>query len=69
MCRLTQAHGTIYAGLYASDLPTCIVSGFPIAKQDELHVNHSIAAKRDWNLLVSKTKACPWTGKNESPQW
>eukprot|EP00618_Florenciella_parvula_P017071 CAMPEP_0119543784 /NCGR_PEP_ID=MMETSP1344-20130328/54343_1 /TAXON_ID=236787 /ORGANISM="Florenciella parvula, Strain CCMP2471" /LENGTH=1740 /DNA_ID=CAMNT_0007588171 /DNA_START=113 /DNA_END=5335 /DNA_ORIENTATION=- len=64
-----QAQGTIYAGLYASDLATCIVTGFPVAKRDEMQVNNSVANKRDWNLLVSKTKACPWTGKAESPAW
>ena len=64
-----QAVGTIYAGLYASDLATCIVTGFPVAKRDELQINNSVANKRDWNLLVSKTKTCPWTGKSESPAW
>ena len=60
----------VYAGLYASDRPTCVVSGAPVvSKADELHVNGTVAGKRDWNLLVSKTKACPWTGKPESPQW
>ena len=41
-----QAQGTIYAGLYASDLATCIVTGFPVAKRDEVHNNNSVANKR-----------------------
>lgn len=68
----TEVNATlpVYGGLYASSRPLCVVSGAPIAsKGDELHVNGTVASKRDWNLLVSKTKACPWTGKTESPQW
>jgi intraflagellar transport protein 172 len=62
--------GTIYAGLYSSDAPRCVVSGAPISsKSDELRVNGTMANKRDWNLIVSKTKVCPWTGSSESPQW
>jgi intraflagellar transport protein 172 len=60
----------VYGGLYASARPLCVVSGAPVvSKGDELHVNGTVASKRDWNLLVSKTKACPWTNKPESPQW
>jgi len=62
--------GTIDAGLYSSDLPLCVISGAPIAsRSEELRINGAVANKRDWNLLVSKTKVCPWTGKSESPQW
>ena len=64
-----QASGSVYSGLYASECPPCIVSGAPVVPSDELRVNGTVANKRDWNTLVSKTKVCPWTGKPESPQW
>ena len=40
-----QAAGTVHAGLYASDLPTCIVTGYPVQKWELLNVNNSIANK------------------------
>jgi len=65
-----DAEGTIYAGLFASEvLNRCVVSGYPVLKREELFINDAYANKRDWNMFVSKTKECPWTGKHESPQW
>jgi intraflagellar transport protein 172 len=40
-----QALGTVYSGLYASDLPTCIVTGYPVQKWELLNVNKSVANK------------------------
>ena len=40
-----QALGTAYSGLYASDLPTCIVTGYPVQKWELLNVNKSVANK------------------------
>lgn len=62
-----NARGTIYEGMFSSERKKCIVTGFPV--YDELVINDVPANKRDWNLFVSKTKQCPWTGKIENPQW
>jgi intraflagellar transport protein 172 len=59
--------GTVYAGLYASDLPTCVVSGTPVQKWELLQVNNSIANKVDWNQFVRKVKLCPWTQVEQNP--
>ena len=59
--------GTVYAGLYASDLPTCIVTGSPVQKWELLQVNNSIANKVDWNQFVRKVKLCPWTQVEQNP--
>ncbi len=67
--RQGESENTVYAGLYASDKPTCIVTGYPVSKRDELSVNNSIANKKDWNALVSKTETCPWSGIEATPQW
>jgi hypothetical protein len=58
---------TLYDGLYNSDKNTCIVTGYPIYPADMLEVNNSTANRRDWNLLVSKTRVCPWTGQPQNP--
>ena len=67
--RQGESEGTIYAGLYASDKPTCIVTGYCIANRDVLSINNSVANKKDWNALVNKTEVCPWTSVEASPQW
>ena len=67
--RQGESEGTIYAGLYASDKPTCIVTGYPVSNRDLIDVNASVANKKDWNALVNKTESCPWTGVEASPQW
>ena len=67
--RQGESENTVYAGLYASNKPTCIVTGYPIPSRDQLNVNNSIASKKDWNALVSKTETCPWTNEQASPQW
>ncbi|CAM9798674.1 unnamed protein product, partial [Hapterophycus canaliculatus] len=33
-----EAGGTLYEGLYASDLPSCVVTGLPIHKRDMIQV-------------------------------
>jgi hypothetical protein len=58
---------TLYDGLYNSDKSTCIVTGYPIYPAEMLEVNNSTANRRDWNLLVSKTRTCPWTGQPQNP--
>ena len=40
-----MALGTMYAGLYATDLPTCVVTGCPVQKWELLQVNNSLANK------------------------
>ena len=67
--RQGEAEGTIYAGLYASDKPTCIVTGYAVNSRDLLEINNSVANKRDWNALVSKSRTCPWTGQEAVPLW
>ncbi len=62
-----SSRNTLYEGLYASEKPTCIVTGFPIHPADMLEVNNSTANRRDWNLLVAKTRTCPWTGSAQNP--
>ena len=62
-----SSKGTIYEGLYSSDRPTCIVTGFPVHPVDVLEINNSTANRRDWNSLVAKTHTCPWTGKPQNP--
>jgi len=62
-----QARATLYEGLFASDRPTCIVTGYPIYPADLLEINHSTANRKDWNAYVSKCKTCPWTGQPQTP--
>lgn len=62
-----QSLGTVYAGLYRTDLPTCIVTGNPVQKWELLRVNNSIANKVDWNQYVRKMKQCPWTKQVQGP--
>jgi len=62
-----MALGTMYAGLYATDLPTCVVTGCPVQKWELLQVNNSLANKADWNKFVRKVKKCPWTNIDQGP--
>jgi intraflagellar transport protein 172 len=61
------SRNTLYEGLYASDRPTCIVTGYQIHPADLLEVNNSTANRRDWNAYVVKTRTCPWTGQVQNP--
>jgi intraflagellar transport protein 172 len=63
----SQAQGTVYEALFASREPLCIVTGFPIPPKNRLEVNGSIANKENWNFMVSRTRKCPWTGKDQTP--
>lgn len=62
-----QSRNTLYEGLYSSDRPICIVSGYPVHSGDLLEINHSIANRRDWNSYVAKSKICPWTKQAQQP--
>jgi len=62
-----SSRNTLYEGLYSSDRPTCIVTGYQIHPADMLEVNNSTANRRDWNAYVVKTRACPWTGQAQNP--
>ncbi|CAM9795585.1 unnamed protein product [Chrysoparadoxa australica] len=64
-----ESNGTLFAGLYASDLPSCIVTGYPVHKKNLLEINQSRANKRDWNAFVRIFKKCPWTGQTEQPKY
>mmetsp|Transcript_22613 Transcript_22613/g.70776 ORF Transcript_22613/g.70776 Transcript_22613/m.70776 type:complete len:1626 (+) Transcript_22613:579-5456(+) len=62
-----EALGTNYAGLYAYDLPRCVVTGYPIQSWEMLEINNYVANKVDWNAFVRATKTCPWTGQPQGP--
>ena len=62
-----QSRNTLYEGLFSSDRPMCIVSGYPVSPADMLEVNNSVANRRDWNAFVSKARVCPWTGQQQNP--
>lgn len=62
-----QSRHTLYEGMYSSERPTCIVTGYPVPADQVLEVNSSIANRRDWNAYVSKTKSCPWTQQQQNP--
>jgi intraflagellar transport protein 172 len=62
-----SSRNTLYEGLYGSDRPTCIVTGYQIHPADMLEVNNSQANRKDWNAYVVKTRACPWTGQAQNP--
>jgi intraflagellar transport protein 172 len=68
-----DARGTVYEGLFASDLPCCVVTGYPVQKQlievGTGTANVAKASKRDWNMYVRTFKRCPWTGKQQNPQY
>eukprot|EP01035_Chromulina_nebulosa_P019403 gene19403-25277_t len=65
--RREQTRNTLYEGLYHSDRPACIVTGYPIHPADLLDINNSVANRKDWNTLVSKIKIDPWTGQAQNP--
>jgi intraflagellar transport protein 172 len=62
-----RSRGTMYEGLFHSERPTCIVTGFPVHPADMLEVNNSVANRKDWNAYVSKARLCPWTGQPQNP--
>eukprot|EP00605_Chrysophyceae_sp_TOSAG23-4_P002142 GSChrysophyteH1.ASY1.ANO1.2369.1 assembled CDS len=62
-----QSRNSLYEGLFTSNRPTCIVSGFPVHPADMLEVNNSLANRRDWNAYVGKSRVCPWTGAAQNP--
>ena len=65
-CKCTD--GTIYAGVFLSDNPQCIVTGFPVSPSDHMILDDGcIASARDWNTFVSKVKKDPWTGEDARP--
>eukprot|EP01041_Mallomonas_annulata_P001132 gene1132-2194_t len=65
--RREQARNTIYEGLFLSERPTCIVTGYPVYPADILEVNNSTANRKDWNAYVAKLRTCPWTGQSQNP--
>ena len=67
--RAEEVEGTVYAALYESNLPSCIITGFPIHSEDMMKTDNYKANRKDWNELVSKTRKCPWTGKEANPTW
>ena len=67
--RQGEAEGTVYGGLFASDKPTCIVTGYAVNNRDLIEVNKSKANKRDWNALGTRSKKCPWSEVDASPSW
>eukprot|EP01038_Epipyxis_sp_PR26KG_P006699 gene6699-9188_t len=62
-----QSKNTLYEGLFSSDRPTCIVTGYQIHPADMLEVNNSTAIRKDWNAYVVKSRTCPWTGQAQNP--
>ena len=62
-----QSRGTLYEAFFSVDRPTCIVTGYPVYPADMLEVNNSVANRKDWNAMVSKTRSCPWTGQDQNP--
>lgn len=62
-----SVRNSLYEGLFVTDRPLCIVTGFPVHPADVLEINNSIANRKDWNSIVSKTRTCPWTGQPQNP--
>jgi intraflagellar transport protein 172 len=65
-----KARNTLYEGFYSpdrADRPTCIVTGFNVQPGDLIEINNSNANRRDYNLLVNRTRVCPWSGVAQSP--
>jgi intraflagellar transport protein 172 len=62
-----QSRNSLYEGMFNSNRPTCIVTGFPVHPADILEVNNSCANRRDWNAFVGKARTCPWTGAAQNP--
>mmetsp|Transcript_10682 Transcript_10682/g.13871 ORF Transcript_10682/g.13871 Transcript_10682/m.13871 type:complete len:1746 (-) Transcript_10682:405-5642(-) len=63
-----EAKDTIYDGLFATDLPTCIVTGYPV-RRNALKLSYAQANKTDWNTYVRETKLDPWTSEPQNPQY
>jgi intraflagellar transport protein 172 len=42
-----QSRNSLYEGLFSSDRPTCIVTGYPIQPADMLEINNSVANRYD----------------------
>jgi len=61
------ATGTIYAGLYSYELPSCVVTGYPVQPWEAITVSNQVANKVDYNHYVRATKKCPWTNETQSP--
>ena len=62
-----KARNTLYEGLYSSERPTCIVTGYPVFPAEMLEINNSVANRKDWNTYVAKMRTCPWTGQAQNP--
>ncbi len=62
-----EASGTFYAGFFASNLPTCIVTGYPVTKRDLINVNGCQAGKREWGIYIRTFSICPWKRTPERP--
>ncbi len=62
-----EASGTLFAGFFASSLPTCIVTGYPVMKRDLLEVNGCQAGKREWGIYIRTFSICPWKRTPERP--
>jgi len=64
-----EAEGTVYEGLFASDLATCIVTGYPVPESELITVNNARARRSDWNAYVAQMHKCPWTKVEASPRY
>ncbi len=64
-----EASGTIYAGFFASSLPTCIVTGYPVMERDLVDVNGCQAGKREWGIYIRTFSTCPWNRTPERSFW
>ena len=53
-----NVRNSLYEGLFSSDKPSCIVTGFPVQSADVLEVNNSIANRKDWNIVVNIARHC-----------
>jgi hypothetical protein len=62
-----QSRGTLYEGMFTSTRPACIITGYPVHPAESLEVNNSVACRKDWNAIVSKTHICPWTSQPQNP--
>lgn len=65
--RREQARGFLDEGLYASERPTCIITGYPVFPGDLLEINNATANRKDWNAYVAKMRTDPWTGQSQNP--
>lgn len=73
----TSLNKSVDQTLHAGDVPSsqqsswpkCVVSGFPIvaAQRVECSACGSLALRKAWNAVVSKTSACPWCAAPQTP--